>query len=195
MPKDYYAILGVLPTATTEEIRSAYRKRVKEYHPDHFGQDTTPFLLIQEAYEVLSNPETRSSYDQNLRKSGEKIGINRAEPLIIRSKPRAAEPLRKSPGLIDIDDASPTELFPISSWSFEAMLHTVCRRIDLECQAMVEEFQTLAAEILPTRVQARRVRSADSALPWEATCPICRGRGRLGFLQCRYCAGTGIGSW
>jgi hypothetical protein len=51
MAKNYHAILGVSPTATFEEIRSAYRQRAKHYHPDYFGKNSAPFLGVQEAWD------------------------------------------------------------------------------------------------------------------------------------------------
>jgi len=65
--KDYYAILGVPRTASQEEIKRAYRKLARQYHPDlNPGNKAAEerFKEIQEAYEVLSNPETRAKYDQ-----------------------------------------------------------------------------------------------------------------------------------
>jgi curved DNA-binding protein CbpA len=47
MAKNYYSILGVLPTATLEEIRSAYRSGAKQYHPDHFGKDSEPSSVFR----------------------------------------------------------------------------------------------------------------------------------------------------
>ncbi|MEN2992911.1 MAG: J domain-containing protein [Bacteroidia bacterium] len=65
--KDYYAILGVDRSASPEEIKRAYRRLARQYHPDaNPGNKEAEerFKEIQEAYEVLSNPETRAKYDQ-----------------------------------------------------------------------------------------------------------------------------------
>jgi curved DNA-binding protein len=65
--KDYYEILGVSKTASAEEIKRAYRKLARQFHPDLNPGDTKAearFKEINEAYEVLSNPETRQRYDQ-----------------------------------------------------------------------------------------------------------------------------------
>lgn len=66
MRKDYYEILGVDRNATPEEIKRAYRKLVKKYHPDLHKDDpeaAKKMAEINEAYEVLSDPEKRKKYD------------------------------------------------------------------------------------------------------------------------------------
>ncbi|RMH94051.1 MAG: J domain-containing protein [Calditrichaeota bacterium] len=65
--KDYYSILGVSRNATTEEIKKAYRKLAAQYHPDRNPGDKEAeekFKLINEAKEVLTDPEKRKLYDQ-----------------------------------------------------------------------------------------------------------------------------------
>lgn len=62
--KDYYAILGLKPECTNDEIRRAYRVRAKALHPDHGGEEgTARFLALKEAYEILLSPTARDSYD------------------------------------------------------------------------------------------------------------------------------------
>jgi len=60
--KDYYAILGVSKQATDSEIKKAYRKLASQHHPDR-GGDSERFKQIQEAYDTLSNAQTRAEYD------------------------------------------------------------------------------------------------------------------------------------
>jgi curved DNA-binding protein len=65
--KDYYKILGLSKTATADEIKKAYRKLAVKYHPDKNQNDKTAeekFKEINEANEVLSDPDKRKKYDE-----------------------------------------------------------------------------------------------------------------------------------
>lgn len=64
--RDYYEILGISKDAKKEEIKKAYRKLVKKYHPDVNNEQGTDekFKEVQEAYEILSDESKRKAYDQ-----------------------------------------------------------------------------------------------------------------------------------
>src|SRR5208283_4393739 len=64
--KDYYAILGVDRAAGADDIKKAYRKLARQYHPDVSKEPNAEekFKEINEAYGVLSDPEKRARYDQ-----------------------------------------------------------------------------------------------------------------------------------
>lgn len=64
--RDYYEILGVSKSANPEELKRAYRKSALEYHPDRnkSAGASEKFKEINEAYEILSNPEKKAAYDQ-----------------------------------------------------------------------------------------------------------------------------------
>src|SRR5258706_15192239 len=65
--KDYYATLGVSREATPEEIKKAFRKLARQYHPDTATDKKIAeekFKEINEAHEVLSDPEKRKKYDE-----------------------------------------------------------------------------------------------------------------------------------
>ena len=66
--ENYYDILGVSRDATPDEIRAAYRRLAKQYHPDINSdpQANERFLAIQQAYETLINPDARARYDMML---------------------------------------------------------------------------------------------------------------------------------
>jgi len=61
--RDYYEVLGIGKTASADEIKKAFRKLAIEHHPDRGGQEDK-FKEINEAYEVLKDPEKRTRYDQ-----------------------------------------------------------------------------------------------------------------------------------
>ena len=83
---DYYAILGVERHVTQEEIKKAYRERLKEWHPDNQPAEKekeakNQTQLINEAYEMLANPKTRKKYDEELSKNKPKDADGKDEPI------------------------------------------------------------------------------------------------------------------
>ncbi|NBE91617.1 molecular chaperone DnaJ [Nonomuraea sp. KC401] len=80
LEKDYYAVLGVPKTATAEEIKKAYRKLARQYHPDTNKGDATKetkFKEISEAYDVLSDSKRRKEYDEARTLFGSGVGGQR----------------------------------------------------------------------------------------------------------------------
>ncbi|MFG1697028.1 molecular chaperone DnaJ [Nonomuraea sp. NPDC049309] len=81
LEKDYYAVLGVPKTATAEEIKRAYRKLARQYHPDTNQGDAAKekkFKEISEAYDVLSDAKRRKEYDEARTLFGSGVGGQRA---------------------------------------------------------------------------------------------------------------------
>lgn len=68
---DLYAILGVEANASESVIKSAYRRKASEFHPDRNASPdaATKFRAVQEAYEILADAAMRQGYDENRRRS------------------------------------------------------------------------------------------------------------------------------
>src|ERR1700689_2849489 len=75
--RDYYEILGLTRAADADEVKRAYRKLARKFHPDVSKEPNAEakFKEVQEAYEVLRDPEKRAAYDQlgNEMKSGQEF--------------------------------------------------------------------------------------------------------------------------
>lgn len=80
--KDYYSILGINKSASADEIKSAYRRMAKKYHPDVYataGEDKkkeaeAKFKEVQHAYDVLSDPQKKAAYDRFGSEDGPTMG-------------------------------------------------------------------------------------------------------------------------
>jgi curved DNA-binding protein CbpA len=103
MAKSYFAILGVTSSASPDEIRSAYRRLAKEFHPDRFQGDSGPFREIQEAYTVLGNDQRRREYERSI----DSIPIRRFARTIGRPAPA---PLIPEQGPVDIGRSRRSDL-------------------------------------------------------------------------------------
>ena len=68
---DLYAVLGLSPAATLDEIKKAFRAKAGEFHPDRNKSETAPaqFRAVREAYDVLGDPLKRQEYDDNRRRN------------------------------------------------------------------------------------------------------------------------------
>ncbi len=192
MVKNYYAILGVLPTATVDEIRSAYRSRVKEYHPDHFGEDSEPFLIVQEAYEVLGNPNSRRSYDRNLHEAGiRKSSTASSIPVDIHPRNPSMDPFRAPRRPVDMGTIFARSSFNRFFPSFEEIFDSLWNILEQPSGEKSERFRTLTMEVLLTQDQARRGGHVQIQIPIQHPCPACAGLGDSGRVGCWRCDGSG----
>ena len=188
MAKNYYIILGLTNCASEEDIRSAYRRLAKEYHPDHYGDDSGPFLQIQEAYGVLSDPSRKHAYDSSLKKRTRQTEIVRdvtAETL----SGKHVEPLdpfsNRTPGV------HVTRSFNTFTPSFDEIFDHLWSNFSNLDRPKSETRRPLTIDIPLSSGQARKGGQVRILVPAEATCPTCRGRGGTGLWECWRCAGEG----
>ncbi len=203
-PKDYYQVLGVSEAATVDEIKKAFRRLAKQYHPDRNpsnAQAAERFKEINEAQDVLSDPEKRKRYDR-LRRYGAYDGAGGGG--------RGAGAGPQGPGAdFDLSDlGSFGGLGDLFSSIFGRRGAEGGGRADDE-----DEIETTVA--IPFRVAALGGKvpvtlpmaevcptcSGSGAAPGAtlSTCPECRGRGVISFGQggfavnrpCPVCRGKG----
>jgi curved DNA-binding protein CbpA len=121
MAKNYYLILGITENASGKDIRTAFRRRALELHPDRSGMERGPFQEVQEAYSVLGDPERRRRYDRERpRPAATRSRRGRgAEPLVPERPP--AEPFRPVEPARGFREFSPLESFETYAPSFEEL--------------------------------------------------------------------------
>src|SRR5438093_1426775 len=179
--KDYYQVLGVAETATVDEIKKAFRRLAKQYHPDrnpNNAQAAERFKEINEAHDVLSDPDKRKRYDQ-LRRYGAYAGAGRGGSA-------------GAPGAGGVDfDLSDLGSFgglgDLFSTIFGRRGTSGAERLDDE-----EEIETTVS--IPFRVAALGGK-VPVTLPMAEVCPTCSGSGAAPgatVSTCPECRGRGV---
>jgi molecular chaperone DnaJ len=185
--KDYYRILGVSRSASPEEIKKAYRRLALKYHPDKNPDDPEAaerFKEMNEAYEVLSDPEKRRSYDRYGTAAG----------------PRMAE------GYADFDLGFGSLFEDLFEGVFGGTRRaSVQRGADLRYTLTIpleEVAKGAEKEIVIPRFESCEVCGGTGARPGTRpkACPLCRGSGQIRFSRglltisqtCHRCRGEGV---
>lgn len=182
MAKSYYAILGISSDAKADEIRTAYRRLAKEFHPDRYPGGNDVFRQIHEAYSVLSDARERREYDRNVSRARQRMPSGFAsypEPLIPEKSP------------VDFGDISVARSFQTYTPSFDEIFDWLWSNFSILGQPKSGRMQNLTLEITLTAEQAMRGGNARVMIPARAVCPGCRGSGGVGPYECSRCAGEG----
>jgi len=106
--KRYYEILQVPPSASPEDIKAAYRRLVRKYHPDVNPNNANAerlFKSLGEAYKILSDPAQRRIYDQSLSPPPEKPDVRSAEKAYKKPPPKPDPPVEPGPGFKEMFDS------------------------------------------------------------------------------------------
>ena len=175
MPQDYYIELGVPRNAADKEVKAAYRRLARRYHPDVNTSDPDAearFKRVNEAYQVLSDPKTRRDYDQygDNWKHAEQMRAN-------DGRSRGTGGFRRSRGGhggfggIGLDD-----LFG------DFGLGNAFGR---------SQRQTLQTNVQITLEEAFAGSKRNITIQGSSTCKECNGTGIDGTVLCSYCGGSG----
>lgn len=191
MAKNYYLVLGVSPQATIREIKNAYRKLAKKYHPDHHGADAVPFLAIQEAYAVLSDPARKKMYDRSLGDRKGPAPQGRPNPAGVGS-PVEAEPLVPERGRGRAERIRPDERFSRFPGSGGFLFDLLRDGFPRSCRQRSAGLPGRRIEIRLTPMQAQRGGSIRLLVPVLIRCPSCMGNGFISAHPCGRCGGSGI---
>jgi molecular chaperone DnaJ len=204
--RDYYEILGVSRQATNDEIKSAFRKLARQYHPDVNKEPDAEerFKEINEAYAVLSDTDKRAAYDRFGRAGlngmggapdfstidlsdlfGEFFGFGRSTGRVARNAPRRGADLQYNLTL-----------------TFEESVAGVEKEIEISRDEVCTTCRGSGAEpgTSPTRCstcggrgEVRQARQTFlGSMVQVSTCPTCNGTGEVIATPCHVCRGRGL---
>ncbi|GIV95347.1 MAG: molecular chaperone DnaJ [Herpetosiphonaceae bacterium] len=192
--KDYYKILGVSKNATEQEIKKAYRKLARKYHPDinpGNKEAEARFKEINEAYEVLSDKEKREKYDR--------FGSDwqRAQQTGAGGFDWSQWAAGGAPGGVRIDVGPGFQGTGDFSDFFEALFGGMGRRATSGANYRTETRRTQRGQDLEhnldvTLEEAYTGTQRTIQVQQPEVCPTCKGTGISGRSLCPTCDGTGV---
>ncbi|GIW39800.1 MAG: chaperone protein DnaJ [Candidatus Binatia bacterium] len=200
--KDLYQILGVSRTATEEEIKKAYRKLARRWHPDlnpGNKEAEEKFKEISEAYEILGDPEKRKLYDE-FGLEGVRQGFDAAQARAARERARAW-----STGTRGFTEGFGgfTSFEDLFGELFGQRARTPSRGADLETELEIDLADVVRGATRTLRIQRPSAcpscGGSGSAAGSGVACPVCSGRGSVQMIKgpvtftrtCTGCGGTG----
>jgi len=168
---DFYKVLSLEREASPSEIKKAYRKAAKKYHPDTSSRDGEKFKQVQEAYETLSDPEKKNIYDQGLSPKESSTPPSEKSPTSFSWEPFPQYDVYDS--MFDELNDFWSDLFP--GFLFGRTTHPRERFL----------------EMILTPDEAREGGEIALNVPYSTSCSRCFGTGRSMGLICGRCRGDG----
>jgi molecular chaperone DnaJ len=184
LARNFYVVLGVPANEPSAGIRRAYRELALRYHPDRAGaQGTKYFQELTQAYDVLSDPVRRASYDEGLRHGGE-VELPARPPV----RPAARfEPEPLVPGRLSL-----MRDFWVTQPSTDQVLEHILRSFTDPESPKSRRLDALNLELLLSEDEAARGGIVNLGVPVFYPCPTCHGGGVWGSYVCQACDGRGM---
>lgn len=181
--QDYYKVLGVARTATASDIKKAYRKLARKYHPDVNPDDTSAeeiFKEVREAYDVLSEPEKRQHYDQ--------LGVNWKAGAAFTTPPNWEG------GRGEVDEMGNRYGAGHGAGDFSDFFATLfgARRGPRAGMGFAMRGQDVEAALELSLEEAHHGATRTITLHATAVCPTCKGSAVQEKQPCTTCRGTGV---
>ena len=184
--KNYYSILGVTPDSTDAEIKSAYRKLARKFHPDLNPYGTEQFKDITEAYDVLSDSKKRMHYDtvNGFFKSSKKTEENQ------RTSPQQAqsEYKKQSSSQNHTEPKMSKEDFSKKiNGIFEEFSYSKRKKQRQQPVHGADVYEDISITIKEAVIGSKRIINVMHT----SECPNCRGRKFINGSLCHVCNGSG----
>ena len=179
--KDYYNILGVNRNASEREIKQAYRRLARKYHPDVNPGDKSAearFKQINEAYEVLSDKEKRQKYDQ--------FGDQWQYADQFAQAGRQQTPFR------DFSQAGGAQRFHFEGDDLGSLFDGLFSSGTGSRRSRPKRGRNIDHPVEVTLEEAYRGTNRTVALQSEQPCSSCQGTGRIQNALCSVCRGSGV---
>ena len=195
--KDYYKILGVEKRASADDIKKAYRRLARKYHPDVNPGDKAAearFKEINEAYEVLSDPDKRRKYDTLGPNWQEQFGPS--APARARTRPSPPGSGSGSGSNIPFDFEDPTGFSDFFETLFGRRGTATGTASRPGGRGTVRDFSSRPGSDIeqPVEITFREAYTGASRVynvEAPETCPTCGGVGKIGSRPCSTCGGSG----
>jgi molecular chaperone DnaJ len=196
--KNYYQILGLSKDASQDDIKKAYRKLSKQYHPDVNPDGENQFKEIAEAYDVLSDPQKKQTYDMGGDPNGRNPfgGGDMNFDEFLRNMGFGGNPFQNGGGSFRKKPSAPDKIINIDITPTESYLapkKTITYRREVECGGCSgsggdkQGCNTCKGSGMVTQVMG----SGFFQHVVQSACPTCKGKGSFITRACNACNATG----